>query len=103
MIDTIQDFCVRGSILLTKHASHRLEERGITFLQIRQAIANGDVIEDYPTDSPNPSVLILGNADNNPVHVVVGISNDNIQIITAYYPTLAVWESDMKTRKVAKK
>ena len=65
---------------------------------------NGEIVEDYPTDYPNPSVLILGYTYNDsPIHVVVGIGNDSIQIITAYYPSLDIWESDYKIRKAVKK
>ena len=37
------------------------------------------------------------------IHVVVGIGKDGVQIITAYIPTLDVWEDDFKTRKTVKK
>ncbi|MCL2350331.1 MAG: DUF4258 domain-containing protein [Defluviitaleaceae bacterium] len=99
-MDEIRNFCSNGSILLTKHAAYRLEERGIKFLNVKSGIMNGELIEDYPTDHPNPSVLILGHTENNiPIHIVVGIGNLDIQIITAYFPSHTKWENDLKNRK----
>jgi hypothetical protein len=79
-----------------------MEERGITFSSVKSGIMSGDIIEDYPTDYPNPSVLILGNLTNIPIHIVVGIGKGTIQIITAYNPSLDIWETDLKTRKLVK-
>ena len=74
---TIQNFCTNNKIRITKHAAYRLD----------------------PDDTPNPSVLLMGNIGSNPVHLVVGIGAESIQIITAYYPSDDKWESDNKTRK----
>jgi len=88
--------------MLTIHAAHRFEERGVKFSDVKLGIMKGEVIEDYPTDYPNPSVLIFGYTENNtPIHVVVGLGVNNIQIITAYFPSLDKWEGDFKTRKAA--
>ena len=62
---------------------------------------NGEIIEAYPSEQPNPRVLILGYDEKNiPIHVVVGVGDWNIQIVTSYYPSLEKWEADYKTRKV---
>ena len=101
-ISTIQNLCTNESIRLTKHAANMMEEHGITFSDVKCGIKSGEIIEDYLTDYPNPSVLILGNIDITPIHVCVGIGKNNIQIITAYKPSLDIWEDDLKTRKVVK-
>jgi len=98
-LSVIQQFCTEDEIRLTKHAAYRLEERGIKYAHVIAGIMNGEIIEDYPTDAPNPSVLLLGNADNNPLHIVVGVGAENIQIITAYHPSDKKWENNFKTRK----
>ena len=101
IIERIQSLCEQNSLLLTKHASYRLEERGIEFVDIKTAILHGEVIENYPTDFPYPSVLILGYTRNKmPIHIVIGIGYNCVQLITAYFPSSHKWNDDMKTRKV---
>jgi hypothetical protein len=61
---------------------------------------NGEIIEQYPTDYPYPSCLILGlSVSNQHIHVVVGSNMETLWIITAYYPNPDKWENDNKTRK----
>ena len=59
------------------------------------AIAKGEVIEDYPDDYPYPSCLILGEG----IHIVAGIGDDMLWLITAYRPDLDQWSDDLKTRR----
>ncbi|MCL2366577.1 MAG: DUF4258 domain-containing protein [Oscillospiraceae bacterium] len=65
------------------------------------AITNGEIIEQYRDDYPYPSCLILGATVSNKqhLHVVCGVSNGRLWIITTYYPDLGKWEADYKTRK----
>ena len=47
---------------------------------------------------PYPSCLILGyNVNNKILHIVCGMSEDTVHMITAYYPNTEKWEEDMKT------
>ena len=101
-IHVIQRHCEDNRIRITKHAAYRIEERGISFDQIKSGIMNGEIIEEYPTDFPNPSVLLLGYTSGNPLHIVVGISDMGIQLITAYHPSDVKWEADFRTRKEGK-
>ena len=75
-------------------------ERGISRVEIMNAIINGEIIEDYPADRPYPSYLVLG-VEVEPVHVVA--SADPVaricHIITAYRPDLEHFEADFKTRR----
>ena len=100
-LSQIQALASIGSILWTEHVAIRIRERGIKRADVIECINNGEIIEQYPTDTPFPSCLILGacKADK-PIHVVVGI-NVGVQccMITAYRPDLDKWESDFKTRK----
>ena len=61
---------------------------------------SGEVIEDYPDDYPYPSCLISGVGEhNNYIHVVCGMSETELYLITAYYPNPAEWSEDCKVRK----
>jgi len=87
-------------IAVTEHARQRLFERGIAINDIIRCIAEGEIIKRYEDDKPFPSCLILGMAVNDRyLHVVVSHDTDFIYLITAYYPSEQVWESDFKTRK----
>jgi len=44
----------------SKHAVDQSMLRRITVQGIREAVANGEIIEDYPEDKYGPSCLILG-------------------------------------------
>jgi hypothetical protein len=41
-------------------------------------------------------------AGNNPIHIVAGLGEGSIQIITAYAPTIDKWECDLTTGKADK-
>lgn len=68
--------------------------------EVKYAINNGEIIEYYYDDFPYPSCLVLGkDYNNNKLHIVCGISEDFLHIITVYYPNTIKWEKDMKTRR----
>ena len=76
-----------------------MNQRNILMKDIKQAINNGKIIEYYFKDYPYPSCLILGYINNRVLHIVCGISENIVHIITAYYPEISKWEKDMKTRR----
>lgn len=85
---------------VTKHMTKRFKERGIKLSYVRNALLAGEIIEQYPNDHPYPSCLVLGFlVGKKPIHVCVGLGNDELWIITAYYPDTSEWEDDFKTRK----
>lgn len=64
------------------------------------ALSNGEIIEEYPTDYPYPSCLILGlSIAGHSLHIVCGIGREELYLITAYYPDPTVWAADFKERK----
>jgi hypothetical protein len=76
-------------------------ERNISEVDVLDVLEQGIVIENYPTDKPYPSCLILGFVKGRPIHVVVAeATDDNISvIITVYEPNLEIWDQGFKTRK----
>ncbi len=89
--------------LFSRHAIERMFQRSITPETVRDIIATGEVIADYPEDTPYPSTLLLGFADRRPVHVVVASDPDSglCHVITVYQPSPALWSDDFKTRRQA--
>ena len=62
-------------------------------VEIRQAGANAELIEDYPDDKYAPSVLLLGFSEaDRPLHLQVSrIDSDLVKIITLYEPDETEW------------
>ena len=95
-LERIRALCQNNNIQWTQHALQRILKRGISQDEVIKALMTGEIIEDYPDDYPNPSGLILG---GNKLHVVCGVDDDRLWIITAYRPNPDKWENDLKTRK----
>ncbi|MDZ4854869.1 MAG: DUF4258 domain-containing protein [Nitrospirota bacterium] len=68
-IEVLRSATAQGRIHWHQHALERFLERGISRAEVVTAIMNGEVIEVYPTDRPNPSCLIL-HVESDPLHVV---------------------------------
>jgi len=49
-------------LIYRQHAIKRMHERRITEAEIHRALETGQVIENYPNDTPHPSALLLGMA-----------------------------------------
>lgn len=84
-----------------RHSLERMFERGISREQVKQTLANGSIIEDYPDDTPYSSALFLGWFEGKPLHVVAAYDAESgrIHIITAYIPDLGHFEPDYRTRR----
>jgi hypothetical protein len=80
--------------------TEKLRQRRIEIRELEEAILAGEIIERYPTDPRGPSCLILGyTRRDRPLHVVCGIIEEDLLVITAYEPSLEEWEPDWKTRR----
>jgi hypothetical protein len=96
----IKELCTDGTIEVTQHILMRCQQRNITYNEIKEVIKNGEIIEEYPNDYPYPSCLILGSSlKKRMIHVVVGLSEDKLWLITAYEPDLSQWDMTFKNRK----
>ena len=99
-INVLRKICIPENIELTKHAAKRLEQRGISINDVIHCIMHGEIIEQYPTDYPYPSCLILGvSTDDNFIHAVIGSDQSQLWIITAYYPDINKWDEGFRVRK----
>ncbi|WGV23921.1 DUF4258 domain-containing protein [Halotia branconii] len=85
----------------SKHAVDQLILRQVKVQEIREAIANGQVIEDYPNDKYSPSCLISGLTQNQrPIHIQCSYPDRPlIKIITLYEPDPRQWNDDFTKRR----
>lgn len=83
------------------HALRRMAQRRISVAEVRQVLSTGDVIEDYPDDTPYPSNLMLGTVGARPLHVVAADSAafQGTIMITVYQPDPQQWTPDFRRRK----
>lgn len=86
----------------SKHAVDQSILRQIRVHEVKEAIANGQLIEDYPNDKYGPSCLICGSTQaGRPIHVQCSYPTRMlIKIITVYDPAPEQWNDDFTTRRI---
>jgi len=78
-------------------------QRRISREDVKSVLAAGEIIEQYPDDYPYPSCLIFGQMfDGRPLHVVCGMGNNELWVITAYLPDIKEWYVGYKIRREKK-
>ncbi len=90
----------RGEYKTSHHAEVEREAEAITIDDVKSAILNGELLEDYLNDPRGGSCLMLGPAtDGRPVHIILTIlpKVDIVSIITVYIPAQPKW-IDARTR-----
>jgi hypothetical protein len=100
ILDRVRE-AARQRFLFLPHAIRQMShpDRMIAPSEVEQAVLEGEVIEDYPTDPRGHSCLILGRGDNaRPIHVVCSPKDEYLAIITAYRPAPEQWSPDFKRR-----
>lgn len=86
-------------LIFSRHAITRMFERGISKAQVKSIVLKGEVIENYPKDTPYPSFLVLGFVGAIPLHVVAAqMGNEELVIITVYRPDSKKWDISFKKR-----
>lgn len=88
-------------LVYSGHALRRMFERGIGAGDVRSVVESGEIIAEYPEETPYPASLILGFVGGTALHVVVAEdrSSSRCVVVTVYVPDPRVWDTDFKTRK----
>ena len=78
-----------GRYAFSKHAERKREADKIPVWDLEEALANCEVIEDYPDDPRGPSCLLLGFSRHRPLHAVCTLKQDpeELLLITVYDPS----------------
>ena len=58
IIDDLREKIARGQFEFSQHAVDQSIVRHISVQELREALAVGEIIEDYPTDKYGPSCLV---------------------------------------------
>jgi hypothetical protein len=82
------------------HAVQRMFERNVAVKSVAQALQSGETIEDYSSQMPEPSRLMLGFQGKRPFHVVTAENPEanTITIVTVYLPDSKTWNKDFNSR-----
>ncbi len=97
-LEAIRQKWRKGLWEITAHARKRMGLRQITMDEITQAIMTGEIVENYPSDKPYPSCLIMGKIRNDiPLYIVCALSEE-VHVITAHWLDPEKW-LDPKTRR----
>jgi hypothetical protein len=106
MTDTfnkIQDLVQKDQVLVSSHGYDEMAEELIFVSEVVAGVSEAIVIEDYPSYSKGPCVLLLQKGTNGkPIHVVWGIPRgleSPAVIVTAYRPDPSLWSEGFTRRK----
>lgn len=99
-IEEIQDVVRVNKMQFSKHAIKQLDIRNIKKQEVYDCLFSGKIIKEYADDRPLPSCLILGyQEDGTPLHIVCAKGEGDVVLITAYYPSEEVWDSDFVSKR----
>lgn len=85
-------------VLYSAHAVKEMrdEELGqIVDAEVYELVCDGEIIEQYPDDTPYPSCLVYGTTTGGrPLHTVCAFNREsaNVVIVTVYQPDPEMWE-----------
>jgi hypothetical protein len=76
-------------------------ERNVSVRKVAQALEDGEIVEDYSSEMPEPSRLVLGFQGKRPFHVVVSenVEKNEPTVITVYIPDPRRWSEDFRNRR----
>ena len=101
LITDIRQKIANDEFEFSKHAVDQSILRRIRVQEIREAIADGQIIENFPDDKYGPSCLILGfTAAQRPIHIQCSHpTRPLIKIITLYEPAPQRWNDQFTQRR----
>jgi len=94
-----------GDCRFTDHARREMENEPfgiITGADVLGALQAGEIIENYPDDTPYASCLVLGRTSTGrPLHIVCAPvpAERRLIIITTYQPDPARWDPALRQRR----
>ena len=90
-ISEIQRAFIKKQLRYTKHGLEQRINRHISSQEIEDAVLNGEIIEDYPSDKYGPSCLVYGKTgQGKPLHIQIAFS-PIMSVVTIYEPNPKEW------------
>lgn len=100
-INELRQAIAADRLRITDHADEEMAADRLRLDEVLQAASVGEIIEDYPTDHPLPSCLVLGfTPEGDPVHSVWAYNENTGRavLVTVYRPDPKRW-TDWRIRK----
>jgi hypothetical protein len=85
-IEEIRTRVRANEYVYTQHADIERRADELTFSQIEKALLNGQILEQYPDTGRGESCLVVGSAEEVPIHAVCGWRGEKVAVITVYIP-----------------
>jgi hypothetical protein len=91
-LEEIRQAMAQRNYRLSLHARRQMGQRRITSRELEEAVAGGEVIEDYPEDKYRHSCLILGmTSAGRPLHLQCSEPMPEVIVVTCYDPDPGEW------------
>ncbi len=86
-INWIKSKIDRREYYFTKHGEQERQNDNLTITEVREALLNGTILEQYEKDIRGESCLVVGFTNSGkPLHIVCGRLEEDLVIITVYVP-----------------
>jgi hypothetical protein len=88
------------NLRITQHAQQEMVEENIVLDEVLEAIATGQVLENYPEHRRGACCLFNGHTQSDrPLHIVCTTTRPVLIIITAYEPRPPKWITPTQRRR----
>jgi hypothetical protein len=88
------------NIRITQHAQQEMAEEGITLNEVLEAIATGQILENYPEHRRGACCLLNGvTKEGRPLHIVCTTARPVLIIITVYQAKPPKWTTPTQRRR----
>ncbi|MBF0466371.1 MAG: DUF4258 domain-containing protein [Nitrospirae bacterium] len=89
------------NIRITQHAHQEMADEDITIDEVLEAIASGEILENYPEHRRGACCLISGltTKEQRPLHIVCTTTSPVVIIITVYEPRPPKWITPAQRRQ----
>ena len=99
-LDQIKRTIRNQAIKLSFHAYEEAFAEHISVGEIREALLNGTIVEDYATHRRGPCCLVHGRTDTGrDLHLVITSSLSPVLVITVYEPKAPFWITPVRRGK----
>ena len=85
-IEEIKERVGQDQYVYSLHAEIERKADELTLMQVETALLNGQILEQYPDTGRGESCLIVGFANEIPIHIVCGWRGEKVALITVYIP-----------------
>jgi len=95
----IQAHAVTETLRVTAHAREEMRDEAITLDEVLEAMATGQILENYPTHRRGACCLLGGRTTGDrPLHIVCTSAQPVLVIITVYEPQPPKWLTPTQRR-----